>query len=255
MADGAVPQVLLMPGAVLPAAAAYEGLLQHLGEGVEARLKDPELYAKDAPAEDWSLDREVDGVLAAADAAGFERFHFVGYSAGATVGLLLAARRPERVRSLALLEVAWAGNGGLTPEEERVWRRFSEILRLPPPQLMAEFVRAQLAPGVAPPPPPDGPPPPWMATRPAGLAALQQAFEEHGFELEELRGYRRPVYYALGGRSNPDHYRRQAERLADVLTDFTLEVFEDRHHFDPPHRAEPARLAASLSDLWRRADA
>jgi hypothetical protein len=78
MADGAVPQVLLMPGAVLPAAAAYEGLLQHLGDGVAARLKDPELYAQGAPAQDWTLDSEVDGVLAAADAAGFERFHFVG---------------------------------------------------------------------------------------------------------------------------------------------------------------------------------
>jgi hypothetical protein len=73
--------------------------------------------------------------------------------------------------------------------------------------------------------------------------------------VEELRGFRRPVLYALGGRSNPDHYRRQAQRLADVPADFTLDVFEDRHHFDPPHRAEPARLAAALWDLWRRAGA
>jgi len=32
-------------------------------------------------------------------------------------------------------------------------------------------------------------------------------------------------------------------------------VFEERHHFDPPHRAEPERLARSLESLWRTAEA
>jgi hypothetical protein len=39
-----------------------------------------------------------------------------------------------------------------------------------------------------------------------------------------------------------------------VFPNFTLEVFEERHHFDPPHRAEPERLAASLRELWARAE-
>ena len=38
-----------------------------------------------------------------------------------------------------------------------------------------------------------------------------------------------------------------------VFPDFTLEVFEDRHHFDPPLRVEPERLARSLEALWSRA--
>jgi hypothetical protein len=38
-----------------------------------------------------------------------------------------------------------------------------------------------------------------------------------------------------------------------VFADFELEVFEDRHHFDPPHRIEPERLARSLERLWGRA--
>ena len=37
-----------------------------------------------------------------------------------------------------------------------------------------------------------------------------------------------------------------ATRLGTVFPDFELEVFDDRHHFDPPHRIEPARLATSL---------
>jgi hypothetical protein len=41
-----------------------------------------------------------------------------------------------------------------------------------------------------------------------------------------------------------------ADRLAAMLPDFTLEVFEDRHHFDPPHRAEPERLARTLAAFW-----
>jgi hypothetical protein len=40
-----------------------------------------------------------------------------------------------------------------------------------------------------------------------------------------------------------------------VFDDFTLEVFEERHHFDPPHRIKPERLAGSLRTLWKRAEA
>lgn len=38
--------------------------------------------------------------------------------------------------------------------------------------------------------------------------------------------------------------------MAGLFPDFTLEVFADRHHFDPPHRAEPERLARSPLALW-----
>lgn len=118
---------------------------------------------------------------------------------------------------------------------------------------MPAFVRVQLASGVAPPPPPPGPPPPWMAKRPAGLKAITRAFQSSELGLDTLRRFRPPVYFGLGGLSNPDYYGRAAKRLAQAFDDFTLEVFEDRHHFDPPHRAEPERLAASLRAVWARA--
>jgi hypothetical protein len=44
-----------------------------------------------------------------------------------------------------------------------------------------------------------------------------------------------------------------AEQLC-AAPDFTIETFPERHHFDPPHRIEPARLASSLLALWRRAE-
>jgi pimeloyl-ACP methyl ester carboxylesterase len=93
-----------------------------------------------------------------------------------------------------------------------------------------------------------------MAKRPAGLHAMLRTFLASDLELETLRRFDRPVWFALGDRSNPDYYARMATRLAGVFPDFTVEVFPDRHHFDPPHRIEPARVAASLRSLWARAE-
>ena len=93
-----------------------------------------------------------------------------------------------------------------------------------------------------------------MASRPAGARALGEAFARFPLPEAGLRAFSKPVPFALGGRSNPDYYRRMAERLGGLVPDFTLEVFEDRHHFDPPHRAEPERYARMLEHHWRRAE-
>jgi pimeloyl-ACP methyl ester carboxylesterase len=245
-------RAMLLPGGVLPAEPAYAALLQAFGNRVTAIAKDLEVYAADRPAADYSLDAEVAGILREADTQGFDRFHLVGYSAGGASSLAFAAQHGERLLSLALLEPAWAGNDRTEPEEA-LWLRFRALDRLPPDELMAAFVALQLAPGVEPPPPPEGPPPPWMAKRPAGIQALIHAFDDGDLDLDALRAFDRPVYFALGGRSNPDYYARMADRLTTIFTDFTIETFPERHHFDPPHRAEPERVADSLLALWQRA--
>ena len=247
--------VILLPGAVLPAPLAYGALLDALGDAVAPVAKDLEVYAGAEPPPGYTLAVEIEGILRTAEAAGLHRFHLVGYSAGGASSLAFAARHPERVRSLALLEPAWAGNTGLDPAEAAVRRELDRIMTLPPAQRMPAFVRAQLRPGVEPPPPPPGPIPSWMSKRPAGVKAIMAAFAADELDLDALRRFRRPVYFALGALSHPDSYRRMAGRLAGVFSDFTLETFEDRHHFDPPHRAEPDRLAATLRELWARAEA
>lgn len=247
-------QAILLPGGVLPAELAYSALLEALGEDVDAVAKELEVYAEGEPPLAYTLDLEVEGILRTAAAAGFDRFHLVGYSGGGASSLAFAAQHPERLRSLALLEPAWAGNRGLAPAEQAVWREFERVIALPAEEMMPAFVRAQLAPGIDPPPPPPGPPPPWMAKRPAGLRAFIAAFKSGSLDLDALRRFPRPVYYALGGLSNPDYYGQEAERLSCVFPDFTVEVFEERHHFDPPHRVEPERLATSLRNLWARAE-
>ena len=246
--------MILLPGIVLPVGPAYGALIAALGPDVEAVPKDLEVYASPEPPADYGLEVEVAGVLREADARGWERFHLVGYSGGGAASLALAAARPERLASLALLEPAWAGDWDLSPAEEAVWLEHDRLVGLPDDQLMSSFVQFGLKPGVPLPAAPPGDPPPWMARRAAGIRAIQRAFKRADIDREALRRFDRPVYFALGALSNPDQYEEIAKRLSRVFPDFELEVFEDRHHFDPPHRIEPERLANSLTTLWRRAD-
>jgi pimeloyl-ACP methyl ester carboxylesterase len=245
--------VVFLPGGVVPAEPAYAALLQVLGERVNAVAKDLEVYSGERPPPEYSLGTEVEGILREADVHGFDRFHLVGYSGGGASSLAFACVYGERLLSLALLEPAWAGNDR-TPAEEALVQRFRALEPLPPDQFMAGFVRLQLAPGVEAPLPPDGPPPPWMVKRPAGLRAFIEAFDSGDLDVDALRAFDQPVYFALGGLSNPDYYGRMADRLAAIFHDFTIETFPERHHFDPPHRVEPEPLANSLLALWGRAE-
>ena len=247
-------RVILLPGIMLPAEAAYGALIAALGPDVEAVPKDLEVYATPDPPEDYSLDIEIAGVLRAADANGWQRFHLAGYSGGGGAALAFAAARPERLASLALLEPAWTGNRDLSPAEKALWLEYDRLEGLPIEHFMQTFTRLQLKPGVPLPEPTPGDPPPWMANRPAGIRAIQRAFKWGDIDREALRRFDRPVYFALGALSNPDQYGEVAKRLGGVFRDFELEVFEERHHFDPPHRIEPERLANSLKTLWRRAE-
>ena len=84
-------QVILLPGGVLPAGPAYGALLEELGSDVDARPKELEVYAADAPPPGYSLAMEVVGITRVADEAHFHRFHLVGYSGGGASALAFAA--------------------------------------------------------------------------------------------------------------------------------------------------------------------
>jgi pimeloyl-ACP methyl ester carboxylesterase len=249
-------RTILLPGSVLPAQEAYGALIEALGPDVQAVAKDLELYAGDEPPPGWSLDTEVEGVLREADALGWETFHLAGYSGGGAAALAFAAKHPDRLLSLALLEPAWAGSWDWSPEHAELWKEYERLEALPPEQFMPAFMRLGVKPDVVLPPPPPGPPPPWMAKRPAGIKAFLRSFKEYHLDRERLAAFPRPVFFALGGLSNPDEYGEIASRLARVFfPDFHLEVFPKRHHFDPPHRIEPKRLAELLRRHWAGAEA
>jgi pimeloyl-ACP methyl ester carboxylesterase len=247
-------RAILLPGSVLPGDLAYGSLVAALGSVTEAVVKELEVYATPEAPPDYTLDLEVGGVLRDADVRGWQRFHLVGYSGGGAAALAFAARHPERLARLAHLEPAWAGCWDLSPAEQALWREYDRLQALPPDQFMRAFMRLNVKPGVALPPPPPGDPPPWMAKRPGGIRAFMKTFETYELDRDALVRLDRPVYFALGGLSNPDQFGAVATRLSRVFPDFELEVFEERHHFDPPHRIEPERLADSLRALWRRTD-
>jgi pimeloyl-ACP methyl ester carboxylesterase len=241
---------------VLPAAPAYGALLAALGDDVDAVAKDLEVYAGPTPPPDYSLDTEVAGVLRVADERGWDAFHLVGYSGGGASALAFAATNPERLETLSLLEPAWAGNWGWSSAHRALWTKYQALEGLPPDEFMAEFVRLGVRPGVAAGlPVRGGEQPQWMALRPAGIRAFIHTFETYDLDRDALTRFEKPVYFALGALSNPDDYGEIAERLSGVFSNFRLEVFAGRHHFDPPHRAEPERVAASLKTLWDAARA
>ena len=247
--------VILLPGAVLPAQPAYEALIESLGPGIDAHVKNLELYAGERPPARYSLAIEVDGIERVRRTTNAGRIHLVGYSAGGAACLAYAAAHPDHVASLALMEPAFAGWQGMTSEERDHMERFRAVQAAVGDEMFGAFQALQLAPDVQPPPPPPGPPPAWLARRPAGIRALLDSFFRTDLELSSLAPVSAPVWIALGGRSHPDYFPRMAERLSRIFPDCTIDVFPDRHHFDPPHRIEPDAVAERLRALWTRAEA
>jgi pimeloyl-ACP methyl ester carboxylesterase len=99
-------QALFLPGIILPAALRYARLFEALGSEVNAIAKELEVYASDRPPDGYDISMEVEGISRAADAAGFDRFHLYGHSAGGAIALAYAATYPRRLQSLALDEPA-----------------------------------------------------------------------------------------------------------------------------------------------------
>ncbi len=244
--------VIFLPGGVMPAAPQYEPLLKVLNGEVQPFLKDLDVYAGDEPPKDYRLDQEVEGVNRFAESNALSRFDLVAYSGGGAVALAFVARFPERVTSLALTEPAVIPSQQWFDEESAYRAEFERVMLLPPPEQMREFVRMHLRPAVPPPPSPSGPAPAWMAKRPAGLKAMAHAFTRYDLNLADLRRFDRPVYFALGSLTDAFE-ERMAEKLAMLFPNFRCEVYEGRHHFDPPQRAEPERYARALRELWRGA--
>ncbi len=239
--------VIFLPGIIAPVAARYAPLLAQLG-GINAVLKDLEVYADDAPPDDYSIATEVAGIGAAADAAGLERFHLYGHSGGGACALAFAAAHPERVLSLTVDEPASDFS-----EEDRMDPYRDELTRaLGGGEGPGAFLRLQLAPGVDPPPPPDGPPPPWMAKRPAGISAFAGSLYEYEVDPARYRAIAAPVLFTYGSLSHP-RWTAMRDRLAASLPDFSTELFEGLHHLNTSHQAQPERTATLLEALWGRA--
>ncbi|RWB08164.1 MAG: alpha/beta hydrolase [Mesorhizobium sp.] len=74
----------------------------------------------------FSIAMFADDVLAAADAAGLDRFVAGGISMGAAIALQLAARHPDRVAGLVLVRPAWAFDAA--PQNMRPYVEVAELI-------------------------------------------------------------------------------------------------------------------------------
>ena len=246
-----VNSVLFLPGALMPAAPQYEPLLKVLDGEVEPVLHDLEVYRHDAPPADYSLEVEIQALRRAAEERRMERFHLVAYSGGGAVALAFVAAYPDRVASLALTEPAAIPSQAWVREETAYVAEMKAVMALPQADQMREFTRLNLRPEAPLPPAPPGPPP-WMSKRPAGLRALALSFYGGSVDANRFREFRGPVYWAIGSLTHAVD-ERKAKFMVGLFRDLRVEIYEGRHHFDPPQRAEPERFARALRELWARA--
>jgi len=240
--------LILLPGIVAPAAIRYRDLLQHL-VGVNAVVKDLEIYREPKPPSNFSIAHEVEGLARAADEAGLDRFHVYGHSGGGAVALAFAVAHPERLCTLALDEPA----SDFTDESNATygWEEFDRASTLPPAEATRAFLALQVSSSVELPPPPDAPPP-WMSTRPAGIQAFIRAVRSHHVEPDAYRRFSAPVYFSRGSLTHP-RWERMEKRLSTLFPRFSSDVFEGLHHLNTSHQAEPERVAARLRAFWRLA--
>lgn len=239
---------IFLPGIIVPAHVAYAPLMAELAHSSPVVTKELEVYAGDQPPPDYGLDLEVDGLDRFATGHGFDRFHLYGQSFGGALALAYLARHPDRVASVSLNEPATDFS-----DADRAAIAAQQLSDGPEDQRMQRFVQQFVRPGVElpPPPPPSGDP--EMAKRPAGVPAGIRAVDAYRVDADDLRRYRGPAYVGYGSLSN-ERWEAMAERLSHVLADCTVVRYEGRHHADAPHQAEPRRVAAVLTTLWKRAD-
>ena len=247
------PQVVCVPGSVAPAAQRYRPLLEKVGEAADLHLKELELYRDPTPPAGYAIQEELDAVDRFADSRGLERFHLVAYSAGGFISLAYAGTRPERLISLALFEPARIP-GKLTEAEHEFFSGLGRKLAgLHGDDFVATFVREQVKRGASVPPPPTGPISPEMQKRPAGIAALLEAFDAYSFDRERLRAAPVPVLYAYGDLSHEEQALK-AGILAQLFSDMHVRRYAGVHHFVPPEMIYTTEHANLLMDHWRRAE-
>ncbi|HET8894612.1 MAG TPA: alpha/beta hydrolase [Gaiellaceae bacterium] len=241
------PACIFLPGIIAPAVVRYAALLRELGANARAYTKELELYTLSPPPADYAIADELEGLTRWTRRAGLERFHLYGHSGGGAVALAFTAAHPDRVLSLTLDEAAFDFSDDMRADLAE-HRELQRMMLDDPAQAMPQFMRLELKPGVEFAPPAGGAPP--LPNRPAGIAALLSAFEQHTIDTGSLRRFPRPVLYTRGSLS-ADRYERSARRLARIFLDFREIVFEGLHHLNTSNQAEPARVAGLLLDLWR----
>ena len=103
---GEGPETVLIPGTFADRRT-WSRVVGRLARRFRCLLLDPRgTNQTPDPGTEFTADDLASDVAAAMDAAGFKRAHLVGHSLGASVAVILAARRPDRVRRVVACSVS-----------------------------------------------------------------------------------------------------------------------------------------------------
>jgi pimeloyl-ACP methyl ester carboxylesterase len=105
---GSTGETVVMSHGLLMSTELFRPQIEHLRARYRVVAWDHRGQGRSADDERRSIGMELvtDDALALLDALELDRVHFVGLSMGGFVGMRIAARRPERVRSLVLLDTS-----------------------------------------------------------------------------------------------------------------------------------------------------
>lgn len=246
-----MPIVVCIPGAA-ESERTFRDLTPLWPNGVQPIFHNIGILINRPVPDNYSWQMEIDALARRLDAFAGEAVYLLGISGGATLALSYIAERPEAVAGVGLIEPAWSFLP-LSDEEKRYYEQLEQVLQLPPALQRDAFVRLLVKPDVE--------LPEVSSTARLGyerarrpeetpLAIGTRAMQAHRVDATCLRGFRGPVYLAIGARSS-SMWRAQAMQIRTALPQAVLEVYEDRHHLDAPHHAEAIRLRTGLVSAWR----
>lgn len=124
---GSGEPIVFIPGALGTGAGDFPEQLSFFSEKYRVIAPDLRGYGKSRPPErDFPLDfyhRDAEDLHALTEELGLETFRVMGWSDGANVGALFAAKYPKRVKQL----VMWGGNSFVSDEEVETFRAMRSL--------------------------------------------------------------------------------------------------------------------------------
>ena len=197
-------------------------------------------HARDEP---HDLAVEVSAIWRLADEREWPVVDLFGFSAGATVALASALERPERVRTLALLEPASTGDDEWSVVDAARRRDLAELRGLPVEARPEAFNRLVLHPG-EPLPRTIAPAAVWDFRN----DLIEDALAATGFTSGDLSKLDQPTLVLTGDRS-ATWFASVAERLVEVMPHARAVTIPGLSHLNTASAA-PA-IAELLLDLWK----
>jgi pimeloyl-ACP methyl ester carboxylesterase len=256
---GSGPALLLISGGPTDADV-YAGLAPLLADQYTIVTYDPRGNSRstaESPAEDWGIDVHGDDAARLLDAVGKGPAYVFGNSGGALVGLDLAARYPEKVRTLVAHEPPAVE---LLPDAAAHRARSQEVYDTYRTQgvgpAMQKFLALAGLKGGPPPQAAGGPPSPEMMERMARMARNMERFLAHGMReagafvpnIAALRAGPPRILIAGGEASGDQLAYRAAVAVAERLGTTIVRFPGDHGGFTTHPEAFAVRLQEVLVD-------